>query len=309
MAGPDAAPDTDRTHHRPYVDTPVSDVAAATSAARSAAEMFGAGAVQLLRMGMNAVFVGDTGVLRVSRPSVPAEASLALAGRLVEAGIRVPRPLDDGVVLIGDYSVTWWEHVVPSGEPIDWYAVGEAVARLHGVARADLPVSYPCPPPSSFPWWDFDAMLADVAPLLDTTARTAIEQVVERHASWRTWVAGAVVCHGDVHPGNVIQAVDGPVLLDWDLLCDAPPGWDHGPMMRWADRWGGAGGEYEAFASGYGDSFRDDPFAEAVADLRLVAATLMRVRRGRSDPAVADEAERRLRWWRGDPDAPAWQAQ
>jgi hypothetical protein len=43
--------------------------------------------------------------------------------------------------------------------------------------------------------------------------------------------------------------------------------------------------------------------------LRNVAATLMRVRAGRHDPAVRQEAERRLRYWRGDPDAPQWRAQ
>ena len=47
---------------------------------------------------------------------------------------------------------------------------------------------------------------------------------------------------------------------------------------------GGAPGIYEAFADGYGRSFRDDPIAEGYAELRLLAATLMRLRAGRSDP-------------------------
>ena len=55
------------------------------------------------------------------------------------------------------------------------------------------------------------------------------------------------------------------------------------------------GGEYEEFASGYGASLRGDPAAEAFAELRLVAATLMRVKaahdpigtcRSRSTPRV-----------------------
>ena len=74
--------------------------------------------------------------------------------------------------------------------------------------------------------------------------------------------------------------------------------------MTWTERWGGEPGLYEAFADGYGRSLRGDPVAEALAELRLVAATLMRVRAGRNNPAAADEAERRLRWWRGDRDAP-----
>jgi hypothetical protein len=35
----------------------------------------------------------------------------------------------------------------------------------------------------------------------------------------------------------------------------------------------------------------------------------MRVRAGRADPVAKAEADRRLRYWRGDPDAPTWQAQ
>jgi hypothetical protein len=67
-------------------------------------------------------------------------------------------------------------------------------------------------------------------------------------------------------------------------------------------------GEYEAFARGYGRSLRDDPAAMAIAELRLVAATLMRVAASIDDPAARPEAERRLRFWRGDPDAPPWTA-
>jgi hypothetical protein len=36
---------------------------------------------------------------------------------------------------------------------------------------------------------------------------------------------------------------------------------------------------------------------------------LMRVRAGATDALAAAEAERRLRWWRGDPSAPTWHTQ
>ena len=50
-----------------------------------------------------------------------------------------------------------------------------------------------------------------------------------------------VACHGDVHPGNVLPTAEGPVLIDWDLRCRAPIGWDHCALMTWAERWDGAG--------------------------------------------------------------------
>ena len=119
----------------------------------------------------------------------------------------------------------------------------------------------------------------------------------------------AVVCHGDVHPGNVLMTLAGPVLLDWDLLCHAHPGWDHAMLLTLAERWGGDPAVYPAFAAGYGRSLVDDRAAATFGRLRNVAATLMRVRAGRTDPSAGDEAERRLRHWRGDADAPPWTAQ
>ena len=79
--------------------------------------------------------------------------------------------------------------------------------------------------------------------------------------------------------------------------------------MTWTERWGGEPEIYETFASGYGRSFRADPVAEAIAELRLVAATLMRVRAARTSPDALAEAEARLRYWRGAIDAPQWHAQ
>jgi Ser/Thr protein kinase RdoA (MazF antagonist) len=197
------------------------------------------------------------------------------------------------------------EHVVG---PTDWAAVGAMVRCVHELDPDVISAGYPAPPCWSFPWWDFESLLADVGPMLDDAARRGIEGAVARHAGWQQRVSNPVVLHGDVHPGNVIQAADGPVLLDWDLVCIGPPAWDHGPLMTWTERWGGEPDVYERFAEGYGASLRGDPVAEAVAELRLVAATLMRVRAGRSDAAAAVEAERRLQWWRGDPRAPQWRS-
>ena len=117
-----------------------------------------------------------------------------------------------------------------------------------------------------------------------------------------------MVCHGDVHPGNVLVGPLGPVLIDWDLLCVGPPEWDHAPMMTWTSRWGGQAGIYESFAAGYGHAI-DERVGNAIAEMRLIAATLMRLRRGRLDPANDGEGQRRLAYWRGDPDAPMWTAQ
>jgi hypothetical protein len=293
----------------PFVAAPVADVAAASHLARRAATAWGLPEPTLLRVGMNALFAaGDDVVVRVGRPTGAAISASRLAVFLAGEGLRVPHHLD--LDPLEDDGLAAWavrrEAVV--GE-VDWAEVGEMVARLHRIDPARVRGLHPLPAASAFPWWQFDHLLADVDDLLDPAARRGIVTALEQHGDWAHRGAPVVLCHGDVHPGNVVATADGAVLLDWDLLCTGPAAWDHAPMMTWTERWGGAPGLYEAFAAGYGRSMRGDDVAESVAALRLVAATLMRLRAGRHDEAARAEAERRLRWWRGDADAPPWQAQ
>ncbi len=91
-------------------------------------------------------------------------------------------------------------------------------------------------------------------------------------------------------------------------MCLAPAAWDHSALLTWASRWGGPPQWYGEFAAGYGRSMEQDPVAVSLAELRLVAATLMRLRAGRHDPAAMPEAQRRLEYWRGDPAASMWTA-
>ena len=293
---------------RAYVDRPIGDIEAATRAARAAADHWRLESPVLVRNGMNAIFASGEVVLRAATPSAPAEASLELAEHLRRRGIRVPEPRREDVVVEESISVTAWERVHDTGAPIAWGEVGAMVRRVHELDPAALPARVPLPHPSVLPWWDFDVLVERAGDALDGRARDGLLAAVERHRGWER-LDELVVCHGDVHPGNVLAGPDGPVLLDWDLLCRAPAGWDHGPLLTWHERWGGDAGLYEDFAAGYGRSYTDDPAAIAFAELRLVAATLMRVLASVEDPGARPEAERRLRYWRGDPGAPAWTAQ
>jgi Phosphotransferase enzyme family len=293
---------------RAYVDTRITDLAAAERAAEVAAAHWRLDAPVLMRHGMNAIYRSGDCVLRVATPSAPAQVSIELAEVLRRHDIAVPPARHTDVVEHAGMSVTAWPHLEASGEPIDWTAVGAMIRRVHRLDAEQLPPGLPVPSPTSFPWWDFDAMLAAVGDSLDADARAGIGAALDRHAGWDHFDE-VVVCHGDVHPGNVVMTADGPMLIDWDLLCAAPFGWDHAPLMTWTERWGGEVGVYEAFADGYGISGRGNPSAEAFAELRLVAATLMRLKAGSANPAAMPEAQRRLAHWRGDPDAPIWRAQ
>ena len=292
----------------PFVAAPFGDIDLALRLAHAAAEQWGLAEPVLLRAGMNVLFSAHDVVLRVSRPTADPACAYRLATLLGEAGIRVPRFVEPEPFVAHDCVVfaVAREHSMGA---IDWAEVGEMVARVHRLQPGDVRACYPLPRGASFGWWQFEPMLAAVDDLLDPAARNGLVNAIEQHAGWVDAGSAEVVCHGDVHPGNVIATAAGAVLLDWDLVCLAPVGWDHGPLLTWTERWGGEPGIYDAFASGYGSSLRADPTARALATLRLVAATLMRLRAGRTDPAAMAEAEQRLRWWRGDPDAPMWRSQ
>ncbi|HEY4609692.1 MAG TPA: aminoglycoside phosphotransferase family protein [Ilumatobacteraceae bacterium] len=295
----------------PFVAAPPGTIESVTSSARRAAAHWGLAEPQLLRMGMNGIFeAGDDVLLRVSSPTAPPQQAIGLATTLASAGLRVPVFVRDDAFVHGQHAVFAIARVVERGV-VDWGEVGEMIAWLHQLDPRDIAAQYPLPFCGDFPWWRFDALLDDVGGELDDRSRTAIEQAISDDAPLLIQQRNQTprVCHGDVHPGNVIQSADGPVLLDWDLLCAGPAAWDHAPLMTWTERWGGEAGIYEQFAEGYGRSFRGDPVAQAIAELRLVAATLMRVRAGRTDLSAANEAMRRLRYWRGDDDAPMWHAQ
>ena len=297
---------------RAYVDEVVGDVAAAAEAARSALRRWDVdGEPALVKVGMNALFgvPGRAVVIRVGRATGGAAVAHELARALAAAGIATTTPVDGWVADIDGFAVTGWERVRETRQAVSWEAVGETLRWVHDLPRETVPSSYPVADPVRLPWWDFPTMLADVGGDIDAPALAAIEATVARHDGWQSAIsAGAVVCHGDVHPGNVLTAASGPLLLDWDLLAWAHPSWDHAALAMWAERWGGDPGMYPRVAEGYGRSYADDPLTVALGELRNVAATLMRVRAARLDPAAADEAERRLRYWRGDPDAPVWRA-
>jgi hypothetical protein len=298
------------TLDRPFVDQRVEDIDRAGWVAARAAAAWNLPRPELLRRGMNGIFACGDVVLRVGRATGSAASSHELARVLADHGVPVVTPIAGAALDADDYAVTAWERVEPMDVPVDWPAVGTAVRRIHELDVAEIPDGYPAPAPTTFPWWDFDTMLGAVSAHIDDRALEGLSRTIDAGRWWTDAIEeGWVVCHGDVHPGNVLMSGHGPLLIDFDLLCRAAPAWDHAMLTTYADRWGGDPGVYPAFAGGYGRSLGGDPLTETIAALRNVAATLMRVRAGITDDGARVEAERRLRFWRGDPDAPQWLAQ
>lgn len=292
----------------PFVVRPPGDAAAA-AAACAAATHWGLPAPQHLRTGMNALFAaGEDVILRVSHPTAPPSQAAWLMKQLARRGVCVPRLVRAEPIAVGELAVFAIERIQPSGD-VDWTAVGEQVRRVHEWPADEVRGQHPLPLCDDFPWWNTGAVLAEVDDLLDSAARAGLVRAIVAHGDWRSRVTLRVVCHGDVHPGNIIQSANGPVLLDWDLSCHAPAAWDHAMLMTWSSMWGGDPTAYGQFATGYGQSVLDGPLAQSLATMRNVTATLMRLKAGRTSTAAAEEAQRRLTYWRGDPLALAWSAQ
>lgn len=264
---------------------------------------------------MNALFRAGAMVVRVGRATAPAAAAHQLVATLNQAGIATAEPIDGWTADVDGFAATGWRYVAGATSGVDasaadWERVGAMVRVVHELPAGVFPDAFPRPSPTSFPWWNFAAMLEATQDQIDTAAWCGLLAAVEACDGWERPVqADTVTCHGDVHAGNIMITHGRVMLIDWDLLCTANPAWDHAALLGYAGRWGGPTWWYPAFASGYGRSFADNGLCRRLARLRDVAATLLKVQAAATSESAALEAECRLRYWRGERDAPTWHAQ
>ncbi len=269
--------------------------------------------VELVRSGANEVYTVDDLVIRLAPPGADVERQAEVANLLALQGIALPELVDWGVV--DDRPFTVWERVQPDPSiAVDFRRLGAEINRLHHVDPAVLADELPLPWCDEASWLDLDASL-DAAEVARVVAVADIEILRGCWEELRSWgdrcraAGGAVVCHGDVHPQNVIMRQGQPIVIDWDTICLGPPQWDHAALLTWSECWGGEPGAYPDFAAGYGTSFGTDQLADDLARLRLLAATVNLIGRGANSPLHALEARRRIRYWRGETSAPTWTPQ
>ena len=265
-----------------------------------------------LRAGANHVFRAGEAVIRVAPQSVDVAGQVALARWLIAEGFAVPAPLEEAEQIDGSW-VSLWEYVpADPGRPVEFEQLGEVVARLHGVAPARVDDVVPLPCCGDAAWLAIERRLAD-AEAVGVVAGSGLSALRQASLGLRGWRERArrgvqVVCHGDVHPRNVLMRGDEVVIVDWDLICRGPAAWDHAALIPWADRYGGPAAAYPDFARGYGADLRDSPLAQELAAVRLLAATLNTIAMAADDPSYTGEAKARMRYWTGDPAAPTWTA-
>ena len=279
---------------------------------------------RLIRESMNAVYLVQSSdgpqVMRVSRPTSSTMAAIEFAHYLARNGFEVPGPLSQAPFRHDEIEITFWEFINHDAHHnVDWRHIGSVARRLHDLDPQIVATFYPLPMATSFPWWDFDRLLAELGSSLDSSDLDVLKSrwhslqpfFISAQNVYSSPTSGQMaLCHGDIHPGNVIvnRLTGRPILIDWDLLSVAPREWDHAALLTWTQRWGGNATIYPEFATGYGTNYSGNELAEALAEMRLLSATLMRWRAGLTSPDAKIEAENRMRYWRQDPTAPMWRA-
>jgi Ser/Thr protein kinase RdoA (MazF antagonist) len=279
-------------------------------AVRAAREHGVSAPVEPLAGGANHVFRAGDVLVRVAPQSADVAGQVALARWLASEGFPVPAPLADPEVLDGA-QVSAWEFVSPDPHrPIDFEQLGDVVARLHRIAPGRLEDVVALPFCGDAEWLQVERLLdrAEAAGVVDAPGLAALRRAAAALGDWHEQARRAppVVCHGDVHPHNVLMRGDQVVIVDWDAICLGPRAWDHAPLIPWAERYGGAPATYPHFARGYGADLRGSPLAQTLATVRLLAATLNIVVIAGAEPSLAGEARARVRYWMGDPHAPTW---
>lgn len=135
-------------------------------------------------------------------------------------GLGLPTPAVHGVVRHGARWGVVYDRV--EGEPLDaWTLRTGDVARCAAVlAELHLAVGR-CPAPPGLPGWrevvQGHLARADGLPPADVrAARESLDALPD----------GPWLCHGDLHPGNVLLTADGPQVVDLTNLCRGPASYD-----------------------------------------------------------------------------------
>lgn len=279
--------------------------------AAAAARRHGIGApIEPIRTSENHVFRAGDVVVRVAPSSADVSSQVALARWLISEGFPVARPLADPEVVAGA-KLSLWEHIdADERRPIDFEQLGAVVARLHRVAPARLRDVVAPPFCGDAAWLAVEQNLtrAEAANVVSAEELAALRRAAVALRDWESRARrdALVVCHGDVHPQNVLMRGDEVVIIDWDSICLGPPAFDHAALMTWAERWAGEAETYPDFARGYGVDLRESPLAQELAALRLLAPTINMIINGATDRRSAAEARTRMRYWLGDPAPPPW---
>ena len=162
---------------------------------------------------------GRGAVVKVPKLATPAGWILAEAAH-VEAvrAVGAPAPRLLGMEEVFGRPASVWERI---DGPLLWQQVVDHPSRGGEVGRslADVQLAlFELVPPVTLPS-QRDRLVSKIrwsARNVDASLALAVELLPRRTTAPR-------LCHGDLHPSNVIMSTDGPVLVDWFDACRGDP--------------------------------------------------------------------------------------
>jgi aminoglycoside phosphotransferase (APT) family kinase protein len=251
---------------------------------------------ELLRLGEDAVVRLPDGVLaRVGLAGGVATArhEVAVSRWLASSGVPAVRAAPGrALVEVDGRAVTFWSPL-PAHRPGASVAVARALRRLHSLP---LPTAPALPPLD--PFRRVEPRLRR-SPLLTSGQR---DRVLQRLTGLRAEYARlppglpAAVVHGDAWAGNVVETVDGDVvLLDLVRVGIGPPEWDLVATALNRSTFGIMDeAEYEAFAAEYGLDVLAWPGFTTLRDIREIRVVAYALHAAEVDAGVAPQARARI---------------
>ncbi len=270
---------------------------------------------KLLHLHGNAVYALPSArlVVRIST-SLDARAriteSLKVTAWLAESGFpcTAPAPVTGQPFTIDGKVATVWQYIpeAPSPPP----SARDLARILRDLHSRPLPPS----PPEALP-----DPLVSVTAALQSSPPGAIprpdrdwlaNRVTELRRTWaelRFPLTPALV-HGDAHPGNLIRAQDGTIVLgDWDHVAIGPPEWDLAQIYYTSRRLGyPAQDDVEGFGAAYGWDPRDWPGLATLVAIREISGLSTYIRNAPAQPFARRELAMRISTLRADDHAARW---
>jgi aminoglycoside phosphotransferase (APT) family kinase protein len=262
-----------------------------------------ASGAQLLHFHGNAVFAfpaaglvvrisGSQGALARITESLKVTAWLAAGG----FPCTVPAPVPGQPFAIAGKVASTWQYVPEAANPPGSAAdLARLLRDLH---------SRPFQPPAPQAFTD---PLAGVSAALGSASADAMGrrqrdwlagQVQELRSRWADlrFPHPASLIHGDAHPGNLIRAQDGPVILgDWDHVAIGPREWDLAQVFYTSQRFGyPAREDVEGFGAAYGWDLRDWPGLATLVAIREVSGLGTYIRNSPTQPFARRELSMRI---------------
>jgi aminoglycoside phosphotransferase (APT) family kinase protein len=225
-------------------------------------------------------------------------ASLKVTAWLAEQGFActVPAPVPGQPFSIAGKVASIWHYVQQAtGLPASASDLARLLRDLH---------SRPLPPSPPGPFTD---PLDGVTTALQSAPPDALphqqrdwlaSQIEKLRSAWAAlrFPRPPALIHGDAHPGNLIRAKDGTILLgDWDHVAVGPPEWDLAQIYYTSQRLGyPPSGDVDGFGSAYGWDPRDWPGLATLVAIREVSGLSTYIRNAPAQPFARRELTMRV---------------